>query len=61
VDSLAEPVSNPRLGPHSLHYLVTRVSRQYQVEAMDSGYNIIQRECAYFLPGKSNKIVNSLE
>ena len=29
--SLAEPVSNPRIGPHSLHYLVVRVSRQYQL------------------------------
>jgi hypothetical protein len=57
--SLAEPVSIPRLGSRSLHYLVTRVSRQYQFEAMESSYNTIQKECKFFLPDKNNKIVTA--
>jgi hypothetical protein len=47
VGSLAEPVSNPRLGPHSLHYLVTRVRRQYQLRQRTVA-TISFKECVYF-------------
>jgi hypothetical protein len=44
VGSLAEPVSNPSLGPHSVHYSVATAGRQYST----SDHNTIQRECAFF-------------
>ena len=61
VGSLPEPVSNPRLGPHSLYYLVARVSREYQLRQRTVTTISLKQSVHFFLPGKCNKIVNSLE